>query len=561
MPTPVRVQVAIQGGGAKICGLLAAAQALQEFETGDNQKIEITRVAGTSAGAIVGGLLAAGCPLGALRDRIQVAPKEKLKALFARRTKIGSIYRVLQSLPLWNEKKLREVLDAEFKKLSVHTLGDIQRKTGRALRIVATDLRNAKSVVYDNDDQPIVNAILDSCGLPFFLRVPGGNPVVDGGICENLPVEVLDGESGFGDLVALGFQRSAVTPPENPVQFGLALLDTAMNHSMHRARRRITSDLLFEIEPRFGTFDFPAAIEEGFGDYYDLTKERASKHFEKVFDRLATPATATISGTGENRIPVSTGALERVTGDPWSSGDRETMLKLGQIWNSAYAQTKVEYSLWETQVQLNSLWREGEKHFGEPDVFTTRIRFTPGEWPMQCESAAFTANPDFPFGPARDDALVERSWSVFDSTGMPLDTVSLAALDRENPQDRRIVFFFTPPVTQQNARPPFDLVIRDLGRDLFRPLLETGKDYIGFSFPRAKDLVRHVRAFVFAPANRRILLQAASGDGLAPASKIPQGRLVPAPTGFRALGMEARDVSPQGHVKFEIELDERQPQP
>src|SRR5262245_49150576 len=52
----VDVQVVFQGGGARVAALLAAADALRQAER--CRKIRVTRVAGTSAGAIVAALFA-----------------------------------------------------------------------------------------------------------------------------------------------------------------------------------------------------------------------------------------------------------------------------------------------------------------------------------------------------------------------------------------------------------------------------------------------------------------------------------------------------------------------
>ena len=53
-----KIQLAIQGGGAKICDLLAAAEVVQELVAAG--ELQVTRVAGTSAGAIVACMIGAG---------------------------------------------------------------------------------------------------------------------------------------------------------------------------------------------------------------------------------------------------------------------------------------------------------------------------------------------------------------------------------------------------------------------------------------------------------------------------------------------------------------------
>jgi predicted acylesterase/phospholipase RssA len=66
---PWRIQVAFQGGGAKLCDLLAAAAAIKELE---NQKeVEVTRVAGTSAGAIAACWYATGLDIDLIRQRLR----------------------------------------------------------------------------------------------------------------------------------------------------------------------------------------------------------------------------------------------------------------------------------------------------------------------------------------------------------------------------------------------------------------------------------------------------------------------------------------------------------
>ena len=56
-PAPVKLQLAMHGGGAKIVALMAAVQAVQDLEAAG--EVKITSVAGTSAGAVIACLFAA----------------------------------------------------------------------------------------------------------------------------------------------------------------------------------------------------------------------------------------------------------------------------------------------------------------------------------------------------------------------------------------------------------------------------------------------------------------------------------------------------------------------
>jgi predicted acylesterase/phospholipase RssA len=53
---PAQIQVVVQGGGAKLVCLMAVADVLQTYQA--NNKTEITRTAGSSAGAIAAVMLA-----------------------------------------------------------------------------------------------------------------------------------------------------------------------------------------------------------------------------------------------------------------------------------------------------------------------------------------------------------------------------------------------------------------------------------------------------------------------------------------------------------------------
>ena len=63
MPEPMNIQISFQGGGARLALLLAAAEAIRELESGPEPLIKVTRIAGTSAGAIIGAFLAGGLDL------------------------------------------------------------------------------------------------------------------------------------------------------------------------------------------------------------------------------------------------------------------------------------------------------------------------------------------------------------------------------------------------------------------------------------------------------------------------------------------------------------------
>lgn len=201
---PVKLQLALQGGGAKLCSLLAAMEAVQSLQR--NGMIQVTRIAGTSAGSIAACLFAADVNLDGVRARWKrMGVDGSLSKYTWSPIKMAKL---VAGRPVWNMDFFQRELASMFDEQQVVTLADLHAKTGIKPYIIATSLSELRSVVYDSDsdaDKNIVHALMDSCSLPFFFRVwsKSGSPViVDGGICENLPSMVLEDESNdFGPVI------------------------------------------------------------------------------------------------------------------------------------------------------------------------------------------------------------------------------------------------------------------------------------------------------------------------------------------------------------------------
>jgi predicted acylesterase/phospholipase RssA len=248
---PLRLQLAIQGGGAKICALLAAAECVQELV---NQKqLEITRLAGTSAGSIVACLLAAGVPIGEVRQRLRSMGKGGFQKLFPPLApwKMWALF--LSGNPFWDTKPLQKLLAEFFNQRGFSTLGDIREKTGKRVLITASDITNARRLDYQEDHVPIVNTLIQSCSLPYVFityKNCGDNAIVDGGICENLPIDTLkEEEDQLGKVIGISFlDPMPRTAPCSLKEFSLALMDTSINNSISRARESIGAKRVHRIE-------------------------------------------------------------------------------------------------------------------------------------------------------------------------------------------------------------------------------------------------------------------------------------------------------------------------
>ena len=319
---------------------------------------------------------------------------------------------------------------------------------------------------------------MNSCGLPYFFRTwsAGGNPVyVDGGICENLPIDELKKhEKNDGPILAISFRRDRKENPRNFQKFTLALLDTAINNSMNRAKSELPENQIFYISTKIGTFDFKKALTEGLGPEYELIKEKSKNFF----------------------IDFANQQLYRQylrETDPWSERNPTAttiMKKLGEVYVLHHEKDKFEYLKCSLTVQANCLLAEHEIGFGEPDWIIYSVEFKPSENPIYCISVALNKEESYKY-------LNVTSWEVLDtSQGKLVRTIDIPVYNPKFPNDRTLNLFFDPALEPNTG--PYKLTFRDRAGDLMMPLKEKGKDELAYIAPRALgkigciDLVLHV---------------------------------------------------------------------
>jgi predicted acylesterase/phospholipase RssA len=185
--------VAFQGGGALGMAHLGAWQYLAE-------RFDVGGVAGTSAGAIVAALCAAGSDPAHVID---IFANLEWRQYVARQ----NLFSLLWRLDAWSsgrrfEQWLRDRLQARFPDLAPQeiTFGELFQRTGIYLAIVACDLNRPRPepVVFTKDSEPgtlVSFAVRASIAIPgYFATVPrrgSGQVFVDGGVLLNLPARPL----------------------------------------------------------------------------------------------------------------------------------------------------------------------------------------------------------------------------------------------------------------------------------------------------------------------------------------------------------------------------------
>lgn len=222
-----RADLVLEGGGVKGIGLVGALDELDRagYRFG---RAAGTRVAGTSAGAVVGALAAAGMPIERMRQVMcevdyrqfrDCSPLERLP-LAGRGFSLMSL---LFERGVYEGDRLRDWLADRLADLGVETFDDLalddpepwmEQDQRYSLVVMATDVTLGQLVrlpwdyrtVYglDPGTQRVADAVRASMSIPFFFEpVTVTNPVtglrstlVDGGVLSNFPIDALDRPDG-----------------------------------------------------------------------------------------------------------------------------------------------------------------------------------------------------------------------------------------------------------------------------------------------------------------------------------------------------------------------------
>src|SRR5437868_1087035 len=112
----------LEGGGVKGIGLVGA------IETLESRGYKFRRVAGTSAGAIVGSLVAAGMPVGTLLTTMQSVDYTKFKdpSFLSRFGAVGTVASILLTKGAYKGNYLRRWLGSQLESLGVRTFADLK---------------------------------------------------------------------------------------------------------------------------------------------------------------------------------------------------------------------------------------------------------------------------------------------------------------------------------------------------------------------------------------------------------------------------------------------------
>ena len=224
---PERVVLVLSGGGMKAMAQVGVLRAM------DEAGLKPSEVVGTSAGALVGALVASGLSYEEIVPRVFGVGRHELAAL----ARWSVLARGLSAPSVLKPQPVRTLLS---RLLPVHDFASLRIP----LRVTAVDADAGELVVFGaagRTDCTVVEAVMASMALPVYLPpvVIGGRHFVDGGLLEVLPLDIA--ALIPADLVvAVDVGPVAVAPPAG-TRLGPALLaahDRAMAITMAAQRAR-----------------------------------------------------------------------------------------------------------------------------------------------------------------------------------------------------------------------------------------------------------------------------------------------------------------------------------
>jgi NTE family protein len=210
------LDLVLSGGGVKGVGLVGAVVRLMEAG------YRARRVAGTSAGSIVGSIVAAGAitDLGPddIRELAMSIDYRKFldPGVLERVPLLGPAWAILEGRGVYKGDYAHDFVAEQLKSLGVETFGDLRLKDEQLpeqrryrLVVTATDVTRGQLVrlpwdyrdVYglDPDEQPVADAVRASMSIPFLFRPvtltsAAGleSTLVDGGLLSNYPIDTFD---------------------------------------------------------------------------------------------------------------------------------------------------------------------------------------------------------------------------------------------------------------------------------------------------------------------------------------------------------------------------------
>lgn len=212
----MKIDGVFSGGGIKAYAYIGALEALREKD------LAFERMAGTSAGAIVAALLAAGFESNELEEELMETDLVSLldPPKWSKVVPFSKALSIYFQMGIYKGDALENWLSNLLAKKNVRTFRDIPHGY---LRVIVSDVSLKKLIVVPDDLQrvygldagtfPVATAVRMSAGFPYFFmpkklihRKHRYSMMVDGGILSNFPLWLFEDEEGSQTRPVLGIR-------------------------------------------------------------------------------------------------------------------------------------------------------------------------------------------------------------------------------------------------------------------------------------------------------------------------------------------------------------------
>lgn len=241
MKSEAKIGIALSGGGVRGIAHLGVLKALNEAG------IFPDRIAGTSAGAIVGALYCSGYTPDEILDMV-------IKTKF---------FKFLRPAISWKGFLKMEIMESLYGKFLVNNdFSDLKTP----LTIAATDLSKGK-VVYFSEGEIIKPLMASTCIPGLFDPISiGDDYYVDGGVMNNMPIDPMEGKCDF----IIGVNCNHLPESHHIGNIKRVIERTvimAMNCNVYSRQKRCDYFIEPQFLGRYGAFDIKNAkeiFEEGY---------------------------------------------------------------------------------------------------------------------------------------------------------------------------------------------------------------------------------------------------------------------------------------------------------
>jgi len=222
----MKIDGVFSGGGVKAYAFMGALKSIEE------NNLQLERVAGTSAGAIVASFIAASYRTDEINQLLQELDLQQFldPPQITKMLPFSKWFFLYFQMGIYKGDKFEKWLHTKLAQKGVYTFNDL--KPGY-LKVVISDLTLGKLVVIPDDLKRLYNiepenfliskAIRMSAGFPYFfmpVKLSGKskekNIVVDGGLLSNFPLWIFENDHGNSKRPILGIKLSSSTEKSGP---------------------------------------------------------------------------------------------------------------------------------------------------------------------------------------------------------------------------------------------------------------------------------------------------------------------------------------------------------